>query len=807
LKNYKNMKRRIKKVAVLGSGVMGSRIACHFANIGLEVILMDIVPKEPNDKELAKGLTVDDKAVRNRIVNDSLKFALKSNPSPIYRKSFAKKISTGNFTDDLDKIKDCDWIIEVIIENLDIKKSLFEKVEAVRTPGTLITSNTSGIPIHLMTDSRSEDFKKHFCGSHFFNPPRYLPLLEIIPTKYTSPEVIEFLMDYGQRFLGKETVLCKDTPAFIANRVGVYSIMALFHIVEEMGLTVDEVDKLTGPIIGRPKSATFRTCDVVGLDTLVHVANGLKAAVTNDEKIDTFKIPSYVSKMVESGWLGSKSNQGFYKKVKGEDGKSEILSLNLDTLDYEPKQRVKFATLEMTKPVDDLGKRLPMLLKGKDKAGEFYRKMFFSLLEYASNRIPEISDELYKIDDAVCAGFGYKLGPFATWDVLGVESTLKQMKAEGYSPAPWVEEMLTSDSTTFYSNKEGSRSYYDITSKSQILIPGADQLLDLNVIRESNTIWENSGTTITDLGDGIINLEFHTKMNTIGGEVLAGVNKAIDLAESEYDGLVISNTGDNFSAGANVGMIFMMAVEQEYDELDFAIRAFQNTMMRLRYSSIPIVVAPHNLALGGGCEMSMHADKVVAHAELYMGLVEFGVGVIPGGGGSKEFALRCSDAFRDGDVKINTLRNKFLTIGQAKVSTSAYEAFDLGYLREGIDEVVVSRKLQLKRAKESAMQLAINGYTQPQKRSDINVLGQEGLGIVYVGANSMKSGNYMSEHDQLISEKLGWVLCGGDLSEETQVSEQYLLDMERRAFLELCAERKTLERLQSIIKTGKVLRN
>ncbi|MDE0772351.1 MAG: 3-hydroxyacyl-CoA dehydrogenase NAD-binding domain-containing protein [Salibacteraceae bacterium] len=801
------MKRRIKKVAVLGSGVMGSRIACHFANIGLEVILMDIVPKEPNDKELAKGLTIGDKAVRNRFVNDSLKFALKSNPSPIYRKSFAKKISTGNFTDDLDKIKDCDWIIEVIIENLDIKKSLFEKVESVRTPGTLITSNTSGIPIHLMTDSRSEDFKKHFCGSHFFNPPRYLPLLEIIPTKYTSLEVIEFLTDYGQRFLGKETVLCKDTPAFIANRVGVYSIMALFHIVEEMGLTVDEVDKLTGPIIGRPKSATFRTCDVVGLDTLVHVANGLKTAVTNDEKIDTFKIPSYVSKMVESGWLGSKSNQGFYKKVKGEDGKSEILSLNLDTLDYEPKQRVKFATLEMTKPVDDLSKRLPMLLKGKDKAGEFYRKMFFSLLEYASNRIPEISDELYKIDDAVCAGFGYKLGPFATWDVLGVESTLKQMKAEGYSPAPWVEEMLTSGSTTFYSNKEGSRSYYDITSTSQILIPGSDQLLDLNLIRESNTIWGNSGTTITDLGDGIINLEFHTKMNTIGGEVLAGVNKAIDLAESEYDGLVISNTGDNFSAGANVGMIFMMAVEQEYDELDFAIRAFQNTMMRLRYSSIPVVVAPHNLALGGGCEMSMHADKVVAHAELYMGLVEFGVGVIPGGGGSKEFALRCSDAFREGDVKINTLRNKFLTIGQAKVSTSAYEAFDLGYLREGIDEVVVSRKLQLKRAKESAMQLAINGYTQPQKRSDINVLGQEGLGIVYVGANSMKSGNYMSEHDQLISEKLGWVLCGGDLSEETQVSEQYLLDMERRAFLELCAERKTLERLQSIIKTGKVLRN
>ena len=807
MKTYQRMKRRIKKVAVLGSGVMGSRIACHFANVGLEVLLLDIVPKAPNEKEIAKGFTIEDTQVRNRIVNESLQFALKSNPSPIYRKSFASRISTGNFEDDLAQIKDCDWIIEVIIENLDIKKSLFDKVEEHRTPGTLITSNTSGIPIHLMTNGRSDDFNKHFCGTHFFNPPRYLPLLEIIPTKHTAPEVTEFLMDYGQRFLGKETVLCKDTPAFIANRVGVFSIMALFHIVDEMGLTVDEVDKLTGPVIGRPKSATFRTCDVVGLDTLVHVSNGLKAAAPNDEKNDTFQIPSYVSTMVENGWLGSKSKQGFYKKVKDESGKSQILSLNLKTLDYEPKQRVKFATLEMTKPIDDLKKRLPMLLQGKDKAGEFYRKMFFSMLEYASNRIPEIADELYKIDDAVCAGFGYKLGPFATWDVLGVEQTLKQMKAEGYSPAKWVEDMIATGSSSFYSSENGVKTYYDISTKKQVVIPGADQILDLNVIRETNTVWKNSGTTITDLGDGILNLEFHTKMNTIGGEVIAGINKAIDLAEADYEGLVISNTGDNFSAGANVGMIFMMAVEQEYDELDFAIRAFQNTMMRIRYSSIPVIVAPHNLALGGGCEMSMHADKVVAHSELYMGLVEFGVGVIPGGGGSKEFALRCSDTFNDGDIKINTLRNKFLTIGQAKVATSAHEAFDLGYLRPGIDEVVVSRKLQLTRAKEAALQLAKNGYTQPQQRTDITVLGQEGLGIVYVGADSMKSGNYMSEHDQLISEKLGWVLCGGDLSEETKVSEQYLLDMERRAFLELCSERKTLERLQSIIKTGKVLRN
>ena len=672
------MKRRIKKVAVLGSGVMGSRIACHFANVGLDVLLLDIVPREPNESEKAKGLTVDDKAVRNRIVNDALTASLKSNPSPIYRKSFAKRIQTGNFKDDLKQIAHCDWIVEVIIENLDIKKSLFEKVEKVRKAGTLITSNTSGIPINFMAEGRSDDFKKHFCGTHFFNPPRYLPLLEIIPSKYTAPEVTEFLMDYGQRFLGKDTVLCKDTPAFIANRVGVYSIMALFHIVEEMGLSVDEVDKLTGPIIGRPKSATFRTCDVVGLDTLVHVANGLKAGAPKDEKNAAFAVPDYVSKMVEKGWLGSKSKQGFYKKVTGADGKSEILSLNLKTQEYEPKQRVKFATLEMTKPIEDLQKRMPVLLQGKDKAGEFYRKMFFSIFEYVTNRIPEIADELYKIDDAVCAGFGWKIGPFKTWDILGVENTLNQMKADGFSPAPWVEEMLASGSKSFYSQKEGAKSYFDLPSKTQKLIPGADQILDLDVIRETNTIWKNSGTTITNLGDGILNIEFHTKMNTIGGEVLAGINKAIDLAEAEYEGLVISNTGDNFSAGANVGMIFMMAVEQEYDELDFAIRAFQKTMTRLRFSSIPVVVAPHNLALGGGCEMSMHADKVVAHAELYMGLVEFGVGVIPGGGGSKEFALRCSDEFREGDVKINTLRNRFLTIGQAKVATSAYEAFDLG---------------------------------------------------------------------------------------------------------------------------------
>ncbi|PCJ88732.1 MAG: 3-hydroxyacyl-CoA dehydrogenase [Flavobacteriales bacterium] len=800
-------KRKIKKAAVLGSGVMGSRIACHFANIGLEVLLLDIVPRELNEKEKAANKTLEDKEVRNRIVNDSLNFAIKSNPSPIYSKSFTNRITTGNFEDDLQKIADCDWIIEVVVERLDIKQQVFEKVEKYRKPGTLITSNTSGIPIHTMLEGRSEDFQKNFCGTHFFNPPRYLKLLEIIPTTKTDPEVIDFLMDYGDRYLGKTTVLCKDTPAFIANRVGVAGIMALFHMVDELGMTVEEVDKLTGPALGRPKSATFRTCDVVGLDTLVHVANGLEENCKEDEIHHLFKVPDYVSKMVEKGWLGSKSKQGFYKKVKNDDGKSEILSLDLKTLEYRSKQKVKFATLEQAKLEDDLRKRTKLLYEGKDKAGEFYRKTFQGLFQYVSNRIPEITDDLYKIDDALKAGFAWELAPFESWDAIGLEKVVKDMEEAGQKPNQWVHEMLESGATSFYKLEDGVKKYYDFESKSYKTIPGSEKLAILEVLRETNTIWKNSDTTITDIGDGIINIEFHTKMNTIGGEVIAGINKAIDIAEEQYKGLVFYNEGQNFSAGANVGMIFMLAIEQEYDELDFAVRAFQNTTGRIRHSSIPVVIAPHGLTLGGSCELCLHADKVIANAETYIGLVEMGVGVIPGGGGTKEFAVRASDEFKDG-VRINILREKFLTIGQAKVATSGEEAFEYGYLRRGIDEVIVSRKQQLSYAKEVCLDMAEKGYTPPSKRKNVKVLGKEGLGIIYVGADSMKVGNYISEHDKKISEKLGYVMCGGDISQPlTEVSEDYLLSLERKAFLELCTERKTLERMESLIKTGKILRN
>jgi 3-hydroxyacyl-CoA dehydrogenase len=801
------MKRSINKVAVLGSGIMGSRIACHFANIGVEVLLLDIAPKDLIPEEQAKGLTLDNPLVKNRIVNTALQTAVKTNPSPIYSKKVLNKIKTGNFDDDMSKIAGFDWVIEVVVENLDIKKKVFEQVEQFRKAGTLITSNTSGIPIHLMAEGRSDDFKANFCGTHFFNPPRYLKLLEIIPTPHTKVEIVDFLMHYGDKFLGKTTVLCKDTPAFIANRVGVYSIMALLHLVDKLDLTVEEVDKFTGPALGRPKSATFRTSDVVGLDTMIKVAKGLYDNCPEDKAHELFKLPAYVQKMEENKWLGDKTKQGFYKKTKTADGKTEILALDLKTLEYKPQQKVKSATLEMTKPVENLRERMKIFAKGKDKAGELFRHSSFGLFEYVSDRIPEISDELYRIDDAMRAGFGWELGPFELWDAVGVKEAIEGMEQYGNKAAAWVHEMLDAGNTSFYKVEGGIKKYYDIPSKSYRALPGTDDFIILDNIRENKTLWKNSGVSIIDLGDGILNVEFHTKMNTIGGDVISGINKAIDMAEKDYRGLVIGNDGANFSAGANVGMIFMMAVEQEWDELNMAIRMFQNTSMRIRYSSIPVVVAPHNLTLGGGCEFSLHADHVQLSAETYMGLVEFGVGVIPGGGGTKEFALRASDEFKDDQIVQNALKDRFLTIGMAKVSTSGYEAYELGYLQKDKFSISMNRNRLLADAKAKAIELADAGYTKPVQRTDIKVLGKQGLGIVYAGANSMYAGHFISEHDKKISEKLGYVMCGGDLSSPTEVSEQYLLDLEREAFLSLAGERKSLERIQSIITKGKPLRN
>lgn len=799
------MNRNIRKVAVLGSGVMGSAIACHFANIGCAVLLLDIAPRELSEEEKAMGLSLDDKRVKNRIVQTSFDRSIKSNPKPLFSKSFASRISLGNFTDDMAKIKDYDWIIEVVVENLDIKKKVYTEVEKYRTPGTLVTSNTSGIPIHLMAEGRSENFKKNFCGTHFFNPPRYLKLFEVIPTPHTDPEVTKFLLHYGDLYLGKTTVLCKDTPAFIGNRVGVWGLLKVINSMQKLGLNVDEIDKLTGPVIGRPKSATFRTSDLVGLDTLVKVANNLYAGLPDDEGRDMFKLPDVVAKLEENKWLGDKTGQGFYKKSKDAKGKTEILTLDLNTLEYKPKSRPKFATLETTKTIDNLKDRFKVLLAGKDKAGEFYRDAFYGLFQYASNRIPEISDELFRIDDAVCAGFGWELGPFQTWDAVGVEKSTKVMEEAGYKPAQWVYDMISAGNTSFYKVENGQNTYYDIPTKSYLPIPGTQDFIILENLSE-NVVWKNADSKITDIGDGVINFSWHSKSYTLGSAVVEGMNYAIGLAEKDYRGLVVGHQGADFSLGANLGLVFMYAIEQDYDEIDFMVRAFQNSVMRLRYSSVPVVVAPQGRTLGGGCEMTMHADIAQAAAETYIGLVEVGVGLIPGGGGTKEFTKRVSDSLQEGDVELNALQNAFMNIATAKVALSADEAREMGVLRK-IDRVTMNKDRQIADAKAAVLELADAGYTMPVQATNIKVQGKTGMALFAAGVNGMKMGRYISDHDMKIAMKIANVMCGGELSYPQEVSEQYLLDLEREAFVSLCGEKKTLERIQSILTGGKPLRN
>ncbi len=791
-------KRIIQKVAVLGSGVMGSRIACHFAGIGLNVLLFDIVPNDAKESS--------DLKLRNKIVNDALQFTLKSNPSPVYSKDVVKKITTGNFDDDMKNISDCDWVIEVVVERLDIKKLIYDQVEKYRKPGTLITSNTSGIPIHMMAEGRTDDFKKHFCGTHFFNPPRYLRLLEIIPTPDTDSTVVDFLMNYGDLYLGKTTVLCKDTPAFIANRIGVYGIMSLFRLIDKLNLTIDEVDALTGPILGRPKSATFRTADVVGIDTLVKVAKGVYDNCSTDEAREVFINPEWLTKMVDNNWLGDKTGQGFFKKTKNAAGEKEILTLDLKTMEYAKRVKPKYPTLEAAKPIDDLHQRLKLLFSGKDVAGEFYRHFHFGLFSYISYRVPEISDELYRVDDAMKAGFGWEIGAFESWDTLGIEKVTLSMQEAGYKVAPWIEKMLQLGNTTFYKTENGKQLCYDPASHTYKSLPGGTAFIVMSNFQDK-LVWKNGSCRLYNLGEDVLGLQWFTKMGSIGGDVLSGINTAIEKAEKNYKGLVIANEGNNFSAGANVGMIFMLAVEQEFDELNLAISMFQNTMMRTRYSSIPVVVAPHGLALGGACELSLHADKCCPAAETYTGLVELGVGLIPGGGGTKEFVLRAADELHQDEPETNTLKNRFMSIATAQVATSAQEGFALGIYRKGIDQIIMNQSRRIAEAKKSVIEIFDRGYTTPVQRKDVPVLGRSALGALYAGINVMMLAKYATSHDAVVAKKLAYVMCGGDLSAPSLVTEQYLLDLEREAFLSLCGEKKTLERIQSVLKGGKPVRN
>ena len=798
------MSRHIRKCAVLGSGLMGTGIAAHLANVGLEVLLLDIVPRDlPADQQ-------SDPAARNRLAADNVKAALKAKPAPFYDPAFASRISVGNLDDDLAQIADCDWVIEVVVERLDIKRSLFERVEQHRRPGSLVTSNTSGIPIAQMAEGRSEDFRRHFCGTHFFNPPRYMRLLEVIPGPDTDADVVDFFMDWGDRVLGKQTVLAKDTPAFIANRIGVYAMARIYQLAEELELPIGVVDKLTGPALGRPKTGTFRLGDLVGHDTAAKVMQGIIDNAPHDEQAPNFRPPAYLKFLLDNEFYGNKSGQGFYKKTGEKDpktGRSVVHELDLKTREYGPAGKTQLQSLGDAKQVDDLGRRVKMLFNAEDAGGQLVRRSLAGLFAYASQRIPEIADELYSVDDALRAGFAWQLGPFEYWDAVGVQAGVEAAEAEGFAVADWVKDMLAAGHESFYRREQGKRLYYNWQRKHYEEVPGTGEFVVLDNFRGQEPVRKTSETILHDIGDGVLCLEFTSKANSIGEGVLRGINEAIDLAEEEgWRGLVIGNNAQNFTVGANLMMIGMFAFQQEWDELAQAVRYFQDTTMRCRYSAIPVVAATQGYTFGGGCETIMHCDAAMCAAESYIGLVEVGVGLIPGGAGTKEMALRASDQYFEGDVMIRTLLEKFKTIALAKVSTSAPEAFRDGYLLREKDEVVYNTQRNIGEAKAKVLELS-DGYVQPLERKDISVLGRTGLAALYAAANELRRGGFASEHDITIAHKVAWVLCGGDLTGQQQVSERYLVDLEREAFLSLCGEQKTMERIQHMLQTNKPLRN
>jgi 3-hydroxyacyl-CoA dehydrogenase len=801
------MKRNISKVAVLGSGIMGSGIACHFANIGVEVLLLDICPSELNESEKQKNLSLDSKAVKNRIVNEMFNKCIKSKPSPIYSKNLIKRIKLGNFDDDISKIKSADWIIEVVVEKLEIKQKVFDLIEKHRTPGTIVTSNTSGIPIKLMSKGRSDDFNKNFAITHFFNPPRYLNLFEVIPSPNCDKHLLSFLLKYGEKYLGKTSILAKDTPAFIGNRIGTFGIQSLFHQVKNGDYTIEEIDKLTGSIIGRPKSATFRTADVVGLDTLISVSKGIYDSCKNDESIEIFKEPDFLKKMVKNNALGSKTGKGFYKKIKDKGGKSKILRLDFDSMEYVEQKKVNFDILSKARKIKASNEKFKFLVSGDDKASNFYKENFSRMFHYIQNRIPEISDSIVSIDQAMKAGFGWKDGPFEIWNYIGINEGKELMKVYGLETAKWVDDMLSNGYNEFYRKSEGIVQYYDLTSKKYKTKPGEECFVILKNIIEDKVVWSNSEATLYDIGNDIVNLEFSSKMNVINQNIISSLKKGVEIAEKDFKGLVIGNEGSHFSAGADISMIFLLSIEQEYDELNHVMKIFQDTMMRLRYSAIPVVAAPHGYTLGGGCELCLQCDAVVPYSETYIGLVEAGIGLLPGGGGMKEMILRASDKFKKNDVEVNILQEYFMNIGMGKTATSGFEGYELDYFIKGRDITVMNKKNQINIAKQKALNLFDAGYTKPIERNDIKVLGKQALGMLYVGVDSLRAGDYISDHDKKIANKIAYVLCGGDLSQPSKVSEQYLLELEREAFISLCGERKTLERMQYMLKNGKPLRN
>tara|TARA_B110000438_G_scaffold24094_1_gene22279 strand:- start:4483 stop:6885 length:2403 start_codon:yes stop_codon:yes gene_type:complete len=800
------MKYRLKKVAVLGSGVMGSGIACHLANIGLEVLMLDIIPRD------LKGDKLKDPTLRNSIVNSALQNSIRSKPAPLYHKSFASRISTGNFEDDFEKISDADWIIEVVVERLDIKQQIFEKVDNNRKNNSLVTSNTSSIPMHLLSKERSDNFKAHFCGTHFFNPPRYLRLLEVIPTSDTLESVINFFMEFGKVNLGKETVLCKDTPAFIGNRIGVMSATEMTILTKKYSFTVEEVDVLTGSLIGRPPTATFRLQDLVGLDTGDNVSRFVMDNVENDTYINKIKKlpePKFMRFLLDNKFLGNKSGKGFYEKTKKKDanGKTIINVLNLETLEYKPAVKPRLEIIKTAKGMELLDKRLQFLVDGESKEHQFFKDYFGALFAYSAARIPEISDQYFPLDDAMRTGYVWEYGPFEYWDLIGFEKGIALVEALGESLPKWVHDLKASGAQSFYKYENGKKHYFNIQTKKFEVLPGKDAFIILDSYRAQKSIIKNSECTVHDIGDGVLCLEFTSKSNSIGEGIGRGIDEAIRLAEEgDWKGIVIGNNAKQFSVGANLMNVGMMAMQKQFDPLDKMVDDFQQINMRIRTSKIPVVVATQGYVFGGGCEIAMHCDAGVYAAESYIGLVEVGVGLLPGGGGTKEFAVRASDDFFEGDVQSPTLVNYFKTIATAAVSTSAYQAFDLNYLKEGRDIVSVNTPMNIGKAKDKVLLLSKN-YIAPSVREDIEVLGRGGMSVLYSAINEFRLGEYMSDYDVEIARKIAYVICGGDLTSSQKVSEQYLLDIERENFMSLLGNQKTLDRIQYLLMNNKPLRN
>ena len=810
------MDNKIKKAGVIGAGVMGAAIAAQLANVGIDTILLDIVPFELTEDDLKKRLTKESKDFRNRLAQRGVQTALKSKPASFYLPENSKLISMGNIEDDLERLKEIDWIIEAVVERLDIKKSVFEKIESVLTPETIVTSNTSGISARAMCEGRSEKFRKQFAITHFFNPPRYMKLLEIVRGPDTLPEVIERLAETCERTLGKGIVYAKDTPNFVANRIGVYSMLYVIRAMVDLGLTIEAVDQLTGPVVGHPKSASFRTADLVGLDTLVHVAENVYEGCPNDEKREMFKIPEFINQMIEKGLLGEKTKQGFYKKIQGDKGQKVILSLDYHTLEYSPQQEVKFASLEAAKNISGTAGKFKSLYYADDVAGEFTFRTTSETLIYSANRIPEIADDIVNVDNAMKWGFARKMGPFEAWDVLGVPKSVEKMKNAGFQIPAWVQEMLDSGKESFYKRENGNLYFYDLATKDYKDVPVKPGIILLPSLKErGKTVAGNKGATLIDLGDGVACLEFHTKMNALGDDIINMIFKSADIVSKDFDGLVIANHADNFSVGANLPLILFTAQEEEWDELEWMVKTFQDSFMKLKYLDKPVVAAPAGMALGGGCELCMAADKVRYAAETYMGLVEVGVGLIPAGGGTKELIIRNTENLfevQPGGVYPKQIElmpfiaRAFETIALAKVSTSGPEAVKLGYLRS-TDKMTVNRDFLIEDAKKTVLAMNMEGYTPRRPLEDIRVAGENSFATMKMAIWTLHEQGYATDHDVTVAEKVAYVVCGGRVHADTKVSEQYLLDLEREAFLSLCGDPKTHARIQHMLTTGKPLRN